>query len=82
MTVNMIDPAVGERIYPWVLRGGRKLRGAEGARVLSAQQLEGIAGLAARGVLVKVNAVVIPGVNDAHLPDVVRAVRSARARSS
>ena len=79
VTVNMIDPAVGERIYPWVLRGGRKLRGAEGARVLSAQQLEGIAGLAARGVLVKVNAVIIPGVNDTHLPDVVRAVRSAGA---
>ena len=79
VTVNMIDPAVGERIYPWVLRGGRKVRGVEGARVLSAQQLDGIAALAARGVLVKVNSVVIPGVNDAHLPDVVRAVRRAGA---
>ncbi|WP_243338419.1 nitrogenase cofactor biosynthesis protein NifB, partial [Anaeromyxobacter soli] len=79
VTVNMIDPAVGERIYPWVLRGGRKLRGVEGARLLSAQQLEGIAALAARGVLVKVNSVVIPGVNDAHLPDVARAVRRAGA---
>ena len=49
VTVNMIDPAVGERIYPWVLRGGRKLRGAEGARVLSAQQLDGIARLARAG---------------------------------
>ena len=78
VTVNMIDPAVGERIYPWVLRGGRKLRGAEGARVLSAQQLDGIVG-SPRGAFVKVNAVVIPGVNDAHLPDVVRAVRSAGA---
>jgi nitrogen fixation protein NifB len=79
VTVNMTDPAVGERIYPWVLREGRKLRGAEAARVLSAQQLEGIAALAARGVLVKVNSVVIPGVNDAHLPDVARAVRRAGA---
>jgi nitrogen fixation protein NifB len=79
VTVNMTDPAVGERIYPWVVRGGRKLQGTEGARVLSAQQLEGIAALAARGVLVKVNSVVIPGVNDAHLPDVIRSVRRAGA---
>ncbi|WP_242343317.1 nitrogenase cofactor biosynthesis protein NifB [Anaeromyxobacter terrae] len=79
VTVNMIDPAVGERIYPWILRGGRRLRGPEASRVLSAQQLEGIAALAARGVLVKVNSVVIPGVNEAHLPDVARAVRRAGA---
>jgi nitrogen fixation protein NifB len=79
VTVNMIDPAVGERIYPWVLRGGRKVGGPEASRILSAQQLEGIAALAARGVLVKVNSVVIPGVNDAHLPEVTRAVRRAGA---
>jgi nitrogen fixation protein NifB len=79
VTVNMTDPEVGERIYPWILQGGRKVRGREAARILSGQQLEGIARLAARGVLVKVNSVVIPGVNDAHLPEVVRAVRAAGA---
>jgi nitrogen fixation protein NifB len=79
VTVNMVDPAVGERIYPWILVGGRKVRGAEASRILSERQLEGIAGLAARGVLVKVNSVVIPRVNDAHLPEVARAVRRAGA---
>src|SRR5574338_904847 len=75
----MTDPEVGERIYPWIVWGGRKVRGREAARILSERQLEGIAGLSARGVLVKVNSVVIPGVNDAHLPEVVRAVRGAGA---
>lgn len=79
VTVNMIDPAVGERIYPWVIDGGRKVRGQEASRLLSERQLEGIALLRARGVLVKVNSVVIPGVNDAHLSEVARAVRSAGA---
>jgi nitrogen fixation protein NifB len=79
VTVNAIDPAVGERIYPWIVWGGRKVRGREAARILSGRQLEGIAALAARGVLVKVNAVVIPGVNDGHLPEVARAVRRAGA---
>ena len=79
VTVNMIDPQVGERIYPWVIDGGRKVRGREASRILSSRQLEGIALLRARGVLVKVNSVVIPGVNDAHLADVVAAVRRAGA---
>ncbi len=79
VTVNMIDSAIGERIYPWVLHGGRRWFGREASRILSERQLEGIAALAARGVLVKVNSVVIPGVNDAHLPEVARAVRRAGA---
>jgi len=79
VTVNMVDPEVGERIYPWILRDGRKVHGKEASRILSGRQLEGIAALRARGVLVKVNAVVIPGVNDAHLPEVARAVRAAGA---
>ncbi|MGC3998142.1 MAG: NifB/NifX family molybdenum-iron cluster-binding protein [Anaeromyxobacter sp.] len=54
---------------------GRKVRGREGARILSERQLEGLSRLAGRGVLCKVNAVVIPGVNDRHLPEVVREVR-------
>jgi nitrogen fixation protein NifB len=79
VTVNAVDPAVGERIYSWIVRDGRKVRGPEAARILSERQLEGIAGLAAKGVLVKVNSVVIPGVNDRHLPEVARAVRGAGA---
>jgi nitrogen fixation protein NifB len=79
VTVNMTDPAVGERIYPWIIQGGKKVRGAEASRILSERQLEGISRLRDRGVLVKVNSVVIPGVNDAHLPAVARAVRAAGA---
>jgi nitrogen fixation protein NifB len=79
VTVNMIDPAVGERIYPWILVDGKKVRGREASRILSERQLLGIAMLRERGVLVKVNSVVIPGVNDAHLADVTRAVRKAGA---
>jgi nitrogen fixation protein NifB len=79
VTVNMIDPAVGERIYPWIVWKGRKVRGQEASRILSDRQMEGIAALRARGVLVKVNSVVIPGVNDGHLPAVTRAVRAAGA---
>src|SRR5512134_2262375 len=29
VTVNMIDPEVGERIHPWIVLGGRKVHGKE-----------------------------------------------------
>jgi nitrogen fixation protein NifB len=76
VTVNMIDPAVGERIYPWALWKGRKVSGLDASRLLSERQLEGIALLQERGILCKVNSVVIPGVNDAHLPEVSRRLRA------
>ena len=75
VTVNMIDAAIGERIHPWVIWRGRKVRGRDGARLLSERQLEGLAALASRGILCKVNSVLIPGVNDAHLAEVGRAVK-------
>jgi nitrogen fixation protein NifB len=79
VTVNMTEPDVGERIYPWIVRDGRKIEGQEASRILSDRQLLGISRLRERGVLVKVNSVVIPGINDAHLADVARAVREAGA---
>ena len=79
VTVNMLDAEIGERIYPWIVLGGKRIRGREASRILSERQLEGIERLTARGVLVKVNSVLIPGVNDAHIPEVNRKVRGLGA---
>ncbi len=79
VTVNMTDPEVGERIYPWIIWGRRRVRGREASRILSERQLAGIARAVDRGILVKVNSVVIPGVNDHHLLAVVRRVRALGA---
>ena len=76
VTVNMVDPAVGVAIYPWAIWNGKKVRGLAAARMLSERQLEGIERLGARGILCKVNSVVIPGVNDQHLPEVSRRLRA------
>ena len=43
------------------------------------RQLEAVARLAALGVLVKVNAIVIPGVNDRHIPEIARVTKSLGA---
>jgi nitrogen fixation protein NifB len=79
ITVNMIDPAVGERIYPWVFYKHKRYQGREAAKILTERQMEGLESLTANKILCKVNSVMIPGINDEHLIEVNRAVKSRGA---
>ncbi|MEX3672155.1 nitrogenase cofactor biosynthesis protein NifB [Paraburkholderia phenoliruptrix] len=75
ITINMIDPSVGERIYPWIFWDHRRIAGAQAARILHERQMLGLEMLSARGVLTKINSVLIPGINDEHLIEVNREVK-------
>ena len=75
ITVNTVDPEIGAKIYSWVRDGKKIYRGLEAAQVLLARQLEAISGLKARGIVVKINTIVIPGVNDQHVEAVARKMR-------
>ena len=79
ITINMIDPEVGAKIYPWIFYKGKKYTGVEAARLLSERQLLGLEMLTERGILCKVNSVMIPGVNDHHLVEVNKAVKARGA---
>jgi nitrogen fixation protein NifB len=79
ITINCLDPDIGAKIYPWIFWNHRRLRGREAAAILIEQQLKGLDMLVARDVLVKVNSVMIPGVNDGHLLDVNRTVKARGA---
>lgn len=72
LTVNAVDPEVGQLIYSWVWEGKRVHRGRKAAEVLLDRQLKAIPALKALGVMVKVNSIIIPGVNDRHIPEVAR----------
>jgi nitrogen fixation protein NifB len=72
ITVNAVDPEVGRHIYSWVRDGKVVYRGLAAAELLLSRQLEAIAGLKSLGVTVKVNTIIIPGVNDHHVPAVAR----------
>jgi len=63
VTLNTVDPAIGAQIYSWVRDGNVVYRGQAAAELLLERQLAAIAGLKARGLAVKVNTIVIPGVN-------------------
>lgn len=79
ITINCVDPDVGAKIYPWIFWKGRRIKGRKGVAILIEQQQKGLELLVARGVLVKVNSVLIPGVNDAHLKEVSRVVKAKGA---
>jgi nitrogen fixation protein NifB len=79
VTINMLDPEIGEQIYPWIFYQHKRWHGRDAAKILSERQLLGLEMLTARGVLVKVNSVLIPGVNDQHLGEVNKAVKARGA---
>ena len=79
MTINCVDPEIGAKIYPWVFWNNRRIKGKKGARILIDQQQKGLEMLVERGVLVKVNSVMIPGVNDEHLKEVSKIVKEKGA---
>jgi nitrogen fixation protein NifB len=65
-----VDPEIGAKIYAWVRYGPRVYRGAEGAALLLERQIRGVEALKSLGITVKINTVIIPGINDAHAPKV------------
>ena len=79
ITINMIDPEVGAKIYPWIYYNKKRYTGIEASRILSERQLQGLEMLTSRGILTKINSVMIPGVNDHHLVEVNKAVKSRGA---
>ncbi len=79
ITINMVDPEIGAKIYPWVYFRHKRYTGVEGARILAERQMLGLEMLTERGILCKVNSVMIPGINGEHLVEVNRAVKSRGA---
>jgi nitrogen fixation protein NifB len=69
VTVNAVDPAILEKVVSWV----------KGGQDLTAAQLQGISECAALGMVVKVNTVLIPGVNGGHVAEIAKTVAEAGA---
>jgi nitrogen fixation protein NifB len=79
ITINMVDPEIGTRIYPWVHYRRKRYKGLEAIRILHERQMEGLQALKEADILCKVNSVMIPGINDGHLVEVNKAIRERGA---
>jgi nitrogen fixation protein NifB len=79
ITINAIDPEIGAKVYAWVRHKKRVLRGIDGAKALLDEQLRCIPKLKAAGMLVKINSILLPEINEAHIPEVAKKVKELGA---
>lgn len=79
ITLNCLDPDIGAQIYPWIIWNRQRVYGREASEILIAQQLKGLDMLIERGILVKINSVMIPNINAEHLKEVSAYVRERGA---
>ena len=75
ITINCIDAAIGTKLYPWVYFNHKRLRGLEAAQTLIDRQLAGLEAAVSAGMLVKVNTVLIPGINDHHVGELAQELK-------
>jgi len=75
VTINTLDEVIAAQIYKWIYLDGKRYEGVEAGRLLIQRQMQGLAALAKAGILTKVNSVLIPGINDGHLPLLSRELR-------
>ena len=80
VTVNAVDPAIGEKIVSHVDFEGKRHEGTEAARILLERQLAGIKEAAELGIDIKINTVLIPGINDNHIEDIARTIAQLGAK--
>ncbi len=79
LTINAIDPEIGQEIYAWVRYQKKMYRDRQAAELLLENQLAALQKLKRYGVTAKVNSIIIPGVNDQHVIEVARQVASMGA---
>ena len=79
ITINAVDPAVGEKIYGWVRDGKVLYRGRQAAELLLSRQLAAVVALKEQGITVKINSILIPGINDHHIPEVAARMKELGA---
>lgn len=75
VTVNAVSPEIGADVYAWARDGRVIYRGVEAAQILLDRQLATIKALKAAGITVKINSIIIPGINDFHIPDIAEEMR-------
>jgi len=72
VTINAIDPEIQAKIVDHIIYHGKVYRGVEGAEIQIKNQLEGVEAAVKAGLVVKVNTVLIPGINDKHVIEIAK----------
>ena len=78
ITINAIDAEIGARIYSWVRFEKRVYNPNEGFKILLDNQIKAVRSLKKKDISVKVNTIIIPGINDCHIEAVARKMSELR----
>lgn len=79
ITVNAVDPVIGAQIYQWIHFNKERISGEKAAYTLWDYQQLAIQALSFRGINVKINTVLIPGINDTHIDTIAKTIASLGA---
>ena len=72
VTINAFDPEIQAKIVDHIVYHGKVYKGIEGAKIQIKNQLEGVKAAVDAGIVVKVNTVLVPGINDKHVVEIAR----------
>lgn len=79
VTVNAVDPHIEAKLNKYIIYHGKRYEGVEGAKILIDNQIKGIKKVSLPGITVKVNTVLVPGINDEHIETIAKTVKEAGA---
>ena len=74
LTINSFKLETLEKIYSWARYNKKMYRGIEAAKLMLSQQGEAVKKLVEKGIVVKINTVIIPGVNDTEIEEIAKKV--------
>lgn len=72
VSIAALDPDVGKYIYSWVRWKGDIFHGESAFKVLSRNQWRAVEMFVDSGIMVKINTVLIPGLNENQIPRIAR----------
>ena len=75
VTINTMDPKIASEIYAWVKIDGKRQKGIEAMKVFLERQQAGLKLLIQNGITVKVNTVLMPGINDKEMVSLSKRLR-------
>ncbi|MBN2595859.1 radical SAM protein [Labilibaculum sp.] len=76
ITLNSLRPETLAKVYSWVRHDKRGYFGAQAGEYLLKRQLEAITKLKEAGITVKVNTIIMPGINDHEIAEIAEKIAS------
>ena len=64
VSISAVNPATAAKLYEWALYDGRKIYGDEMIQWILQKQIAGIQLASKKGIILKANSIMIPGIND------------------